>query len=137
MVIYSVLASVPLVWLCFTAYRLFRNHQRALKLNVPIVYALISSDNPIWIAFQTAFPFIFDIISLDDIPSLRHSRLGWEFHDRSRTFERLGDVWVLVTPEKNWLYVAQADTAYEILSRGHDFERAVWMLGTYHHTVLA
>ena len=137
MVIYFVLASVPLVWLCFTAHRLFRNHQRALKLNVPIVYALISSDNPLWIAFQTAFPFIFDVISLNTIPFLRHSRLGWEFYDRSTTFERLGDVWVLVTPEKNWLYVAQADTAYEIFSRGRDFERAVWMLGTYHRTVLA
>lgn len=137
MAIYFVLASVPLVWLCFTAHRLFRNRQRALTLNVPIVYALVSSDNPIWIALQTAFPFIFDIISLDTIPFLRYSRLGWEFHDRSKTFEKLGDAWVLVTPDKNWLYVAQADTAFEIFSRGRDFGRAVWMLGTCHHTILA
>ena len=133
MAIYFVLASVPLVWLCYTAYRLLRNHQQASKLNVPIVYALVSSDNPLWIALQTGFPFIFDVIPLHAIPFLRHSRLGWEFHDRSKTFERLGDAWVLVTPEKNWLYVAQADTAYEIFSRGRDFGRAVWMLGTSHH----
>lgn len=129
MAIYLVLASVPLVWLCFTAYCLFRNHQRALELNVPIVYALISSYNPIWIVFQTAFPFIFNIIPFNAIPFLRYSRLGWEFHDRSKTFERLGDAWVLVTPDKIWLYVAQADAAYEIFSRGRDFGRAVWMLG--------
>lgn len=137
MIVHFILSSVPLVWLCLMAYRLFCHYQGALKLNVPIVYAVISSDNPIWIAFQTVFPFVFDIVPLDAIPFLRHSRLGWEFYDRSRTFERLGDVWVLVTPEKNWLYVAQADAAYEILSRGRDFERAVWMLGAYQDTILA
>ena len=131
MAVYLVLASLPLVWLCFTAYRLFRNQQRASELHVPIVYALISSDNPLWIAFQTGFPVICNFIPFDAIPILRYSRLGWEFHDRSKTFERLGDVWVLVTPDKNWLYVAQADTAYEIFSRGRDFGRAVWMLGDY------
>ena len=137
MAMYLALASFPLVWLCYTAYRLSCNHRRAAELHVPIAYALISSDNPLWIAFQTAFPFIFDIIPVNAIPFLRHSRLGWEFYDRSKTFERLGDVWVLVTPEKNWLYVAQADTAYEIFSRGRDFERAVWMLGTHQNTILA
>ena len=55
--IYLALASIPLAWLCLKAYRLFRNHQRALELKVPIVYAPISPDTPLWIAFQTAFPF--------------------------------------------------------------------------------
>lgn len=134
MTFYLVLASIPLVWLCFTAYRLFRNHQRALELNVPIVYAPISSDTPIWIAFQTAFPVIFKLIPFSAIPFLRYCRIGWEFHDRSKTHERLGDAWVLVTPDKNWLYVAQADAAYEIFSRHRDFERAVWMLGNRRRT---
>lgn len=132
--IYLVLASILLAWLCFTAYRLFRNHQRALELKVPIVYAPISPDTPPWIAFQTAFPFLFDIIPFSAISVLRYSRLGWEFHDRSKTHERLGDAWVLVTPDKNWLYVAQAEAAYEIFSRGRDFDRAIWMLGNWHRT---
>ena len=76
MVIYLVLASIPLVWLCIIAYRLFRNHQRALELNVPIVYALISSDNPIWIALQTAFPSLFNIIPSHILPFLRYSQLS-------------------------------------------------------------
>lgn len=132
--IYLVLASLPLLWVCSTAYRLFRNRQRALELNVPIVYAPISSDTPIWIALQTAFPFVFNLIPFSAIPFLRYCRIGWEFHDRSKTHERLGDAWVLVTPDKNWLYIAQADAAYEIFSRGRDFGRAVWMLGEWHRT---
>ena len=116
MATYLVLASFPLVWLCYTAYRLFCNHRRASELHVPIVYALISSDNPLWIAFQTAFPFLCDIVPFESISFLRYSRLGWEFHDRSKTFERLGDAWVLVTPDKIWLYVAQADAASDVFS---------------------
>ena len=132
MVLYLVLASLPLVWLCSTTFGLLRNRRRALKLEVPIVYAPISSDTPLWIAIQTAFPIIHKVVPFDDISFLRYCRLGWEFHDRSKTHERLGDAWVLVTPSKNWLYVAQAGAAYEIFSRGRDFERAVWMLGSYH-----
>ena len=72
MAISFILASVPLAWRCFTAHRLFRSYQRALKLNVLIFYALFCSDNFIWLAFQTAFPVIFDIILLSNtFPSLQ------------------------------------------------------------------
>ena len=131
MVVYLILALLPLAWLITAIYGLVNNHRQALKLNVPIVYAPISSDTPIWIALQNAFPFIFKIVPFDKISCLRYCRLGWEFHDRSKTHERLGDAWVLVTPSKNWLYVAEAGAAYDIFSRGRDFGRAVWMLGNH------
>ena len=132
MLVYLFLASLPLVWLCTTTYCLMHNYRLALKLNVPIVYAPISSDTPLWIAFQSAFPFIFKVIPFNNLSFLRYCGLGWEFHDRSKTHERLGDAWVLVTPSKNWLYVAQAGSAYDIFARGRDFGRAVWMLGNYY-----
>lgn len=74
MAMYFILASVPLAWRCFTAHRLFRNNQRALKFNVPLVYTLVSSDNAIWIALQTVFPVIFAIVFLNAIPFLHYGR---------------------------------------------------------------
>ncbi|KAF7901417.1 hypothetical protein EAF00_003638 [Botryotinia globosa] len=58
----------------------------------------------------------------------RHTRLGWEFHDRFHTHVRLGDAWVLVTPARNWIFVANAATVTDIFSRGRDFVRPIWML---------
>lgn len=93
--------------------------------------APISPDNSIWIALQTAFPFIIRRIPFGSIPLLRYCRLGWEFGDRYMTHQRLGDAWVLVTPGRNWLYVAQAEAAYDIFARGRDFGRPVFMLGEW------
>ena len=135
MVTFLALISLPLAWVCWTAYRLIRNRKQALELKVPIVYAPISSDNPLWIAFQNAFPFVFNIIPFNDIDFLRYCRLGWEFHDRSKTHKGLGDTFVLVTPDKNWLYVAEAEAAYDIFSRGRDFGRPVWMLGKQYTSI--
>jgi hypothetical protein len=129
MAVYMGLALIPLIWSLITAYRLLANYRRASRLGQPLVLAPISPDNSIWIALQTAFPFIFRRIPFVSIPLLRYCRLGWEFHDRYTTHQRLGDAWVLVTPDRNWLYVARAEAAYDIFARGRDFGRPVFMMG--------
>lgn len=131
MAVYMALALIPLTWLFINAYRLLANYRRAPALHGPLVLALISPDNPIWIALQTALPCVFRHIPFQSISFLRYSRLGWEFHDRYKTHQRLGDAWVLVTPDRNWLYVAQAEAACEIFARGRDFGRPVFMLGEW------
>lgn len=120
--LYMTLVLISLTWLSLNAYRLLINYRRALSFKQPIVFAPISPNNPIWIALQTTFPFIFRRILFASIPLLRYCRLGWEFHDWYRTHERFGDAWVLVTPDRNWLYVAQGEAAYEIFFRGRDLE---------------
>lgn len=129
MAIYMTLALIPLAWSILTAYRLLANYRRASQLSIPLVVAPISPDNAIWIAFQTAFPSVIKFIPFGSIPLVHYCRLGWEFHDRYKTHQRLGDAWMLVTPERNWLYVAQGQAAYEIFARGRDFGRPVFMLG--------
>ncbi len=122
------LAFVPVVWCCYNAYCLLINYRRASCLNIPIVCVLVSPDNPFWIALQTAFSYGFKYIPFDALSFTRYCRLGWEFHDRYKTHQRLGDVWMLVTPDRNWLYIAQAEAAYAVFSRGREFGRPVWML---------
>ena len=124
-----VLASISIAWFAFQACRLFLNYRQAMQIGLPLVFAPVSPDNPIWIALQTAFPSFFKHVPFGAVSWLRYCRLGWEFHDRYKTHERLGDAWMLVTPDKNWLYVGQGKAAHDIFSRNRDFGRPVWMLG--------
>lgn len=71
------------------------------------------------------------MLPFGSIPLIRYCRLGWEFYDRYKTYRRLGDAWILVTSERNWLYVAQGQAAMEIFARGRDFGRPVFMLGEW------
>ena len=123
------LVYVLVLWCFYTGYCLLVNYRRASRLNVPIVCIPVSPDNPLWIALQTTFSSLFKHVPFDAFSFTQYCRLGWEFHDRYKTHQRLGDAWMLVTPDRNWLYVAQAEAAYEIFSRGREFGRPVWMLG--------
>lgn len=126
--IYVLLALVPVVWCLYNAFCLLVNYRRASQLNIPIVCIPVSPDNPFWIALQTAFSSFFKQVPFDAFSVTRYCRLGWEFHDRCKTHLRLGDVWILVTPDKNWLHIAQAEAAYSIFVRSRDFGRPVWMM---------
>lgn len=124
-------------WCIYNAYCVLLNYRKASQLNIPIVVILISPDNPLWIALETGFSSFFKHIPFDAFSLSRYSRLGWEFHDRYKTHERLGDAWILVTPAKNWFHTSQADAAHEILTRSRDFGRPVWMMSriAYRFTV--
>ena len=123
------LAAIPALWCIYNAYCLLLNYHRASQLNIPIVCVLISPDNPFWIALQTSFSSIFRPLPFDYFSVTRYCRLGWEFHDRYRTHQRLGDAWILVTPDKNWFHTCHAEAACDIFSRSRDFGRPVWMSG--------
>ncbi|MCJ1385982.1 hypothetical protein MMC17_009107 [Xylographa soralifera] len=73
------------------------------------------------------FKPIFKRLPLDSVSFTRCCRFGWEFKDRYTTHLRLGDAWILVTPEKNWLFVVDVDAVSDIFARGRDFTRPTWM----------
>lgn len=123
------LALVPVTLLMYNAYCLYENLQKASHLGIQRVIVPITPDNPIWIALQTGLSFIFRFVPLHAFSFTRYCRLGWEFHDRYKTHQNLGDAWVLVTPNRNWIYLAQAEAAVDVYSRNRDFVRCIWMLG--------
>ena len=128
MPIHILLALVPVLWCFYNASCLLLNFRRASQLNIPVVCVPISPDNPLWIALQTTFSPILRHVPFDAFSTTRYCRLGWEFHDRFKTNQRLGDAWMLVTPNRNWLYIGQAQAASDVFSRGREFGRPVWML---------
>ncbi|KAL9020662.1 MAG: hypothetical protein Q9185_002110 [Variospora sp. 1 TL-2023] len=121
-------STLVLIWCIYQAYRLLTNYNRASRLGVPTVCVPISPDNALWIALETSFTSVFKYIPFDAFSCTRYCRLGWEFHDRFRTYSRLGDVFMLVTPDRNWLYVGEAEAVNDILSRGREFGSAAWMM---------
>lgn len=123
---------LPLFWISYSMYCLLHNYREASRLGIPIICVPISPDNQLWIALQTAFPSLFKRLPFNAFAPTRHCRLGWEFRDRYKTHERLGDAWVAVTPWRNWIYIAQAEAAAEIYARNRDFVRCIWFLGECH-----
>jgi hypothetical protein len=117
------------IYVLYNACSVYVNYVKASRLGLPLVLSPITPDNPLWIALQTAFGGILRYFPFAASSFTRHCRLGWEFHDRFQTHARLGDAWMLVTPAKNWLYVADAEAVTDIFGRGQDFKRPVWMLG--------
>ncbi|TGO13773.1 hypothetical protein BTUL_0063g00040 [Botrytis tulipae] len=110
-----------ILFLLYNVYSLYLNYKDASALGLPRVISPITPDNPLWIALQTIFKTVVRQFPFGAISFTRHTRLGWEFHDRFHTHVRLGDAWVLVTPTRNWIFVANAATVTDIFSRGRDF----------------
>jgi hypothetical protein len=52
---------------------------------------------------------------------------AWVFYDKNRAHLELGNVFVFVTPTKDWLYVGNAEALTEILQRRDDFP---WLSGS-------
>lgn len=123
------LSLVPLTWISYNAYCLYQNWQEASRLGISTICIPVSPDNPVWIALQTGFSSLFRYLPFNVCSFTRYCRLGWEFHDRYKTNDRLGDAFVLVTPNRNWIYLSQAEAAVDVYSRNRDFVRCIWMLG--------
>ena len=133
----SILLVLPTAWTLYCTYCLVVNYLKASKLGLPIIIVPVTPESPLWIAFQTAFGNILRFFPFAATSFTRYCRLGWEFHDRHQTHARLGDAWMLVTPARNWLYVANAEAVTEIFGRGRDFINPAWMLGTFPGTDLS
>ena len=118
-----------MLWLSVNIYCMFKNYLTAKALRISLVVAPVSPENAIWIALQTSLPSIFTSPLVVSNPLLRYCCLGWEFRERYRMHQKLGDSFMLVTPARNWLYVGEPDAAAEIFNRSRDFARPVWMTG--------
>ena len=113
-----------------TIYNLVRNYREALTMGVPIRVAVISPMNPFWALIDRKVVRFLRKLPFGENSFTRFNWRGWEIHDRYRAFHEMGDVWVLVNPFKNWLYIADPDAAMELFRRGNDFERPAFMNGT-------
>ncbi|KAM7183158.1 Cytochrome P450 [Rhypophila sp. PSN 637] len=124
----SLLAAAALLLMGYlvvsTAFGLLRNYAAAHTIGVPIRFIPISPLNPFWVLVdRKVLGFLRRI--LPDNSLTRYNWRGWEVKDRYRSHQEMGDIWVLVAPFKNWIYVNDPQALSVIFRRGNDFPRAV------------
>ncbi|KAK3332569.1 cytochrome P450 [Cercophora scortea] len=126
------LVAVPLLLagtlLMQTVLGLARNYASARTIGVPIRFILISPFNPFWTLVDRAvLSFIRRLPGpLGRNSFTRYNWRGWEVADRYQSHREMGDIWVLVTPFKNWIYVNDPDALNLLFRRGNDFPRPVF-----------
>ncbi|KAM3082576.1 hypothetical protein ACMFMF_002234 [Clarireedia jacksonii] len=106
----------------WNAVCLVRNYRAAQKIGIPVRILIASGDNPVWLLVSG---FILPIVKFlfGDCDVARYSRPGWEFKDKYRMHEELGDAVIQVSAGHNWLYICNAEAVNDIFKRREDFDR--------------
>ncbi|KAK7974516.1 hypothetical protein PG989_016364 [Apiospora arundinis] len=119
--------AIWLGWTAFSAYCLYCNYLQARKIGVPIRVIPIDHLNKAWllvdrqvIALVRRLPWVIGKNSFT-----RFNYRGWHEDDGTRAHDEMGDAFVLVTPSRNWLYIADPDALMDMYRRGKDFPRWV------------
>lgn len=128
----TVLLLLPLTWGIRNAYRLYLNYGSARKIGVPIIVLPISPQNPIWMLLADIVVPVFQKFSITrSWPLIRFGRRAWEFGDKAKIHLELGDVLIMVTPDKNVLYICDAKTLAEVVQRRNEFKRPQEILSEF------
>ena len=119
--ILTLLTTLFLAYTVWTLHAWYRNYRLARRSGFPILVTPANTDNLIWIIFSvTCRPL------LAKLPAFIYDRLlpaiyGWEFLYKRKPFDQVGDSFMMVTPGKNELWVADSDVAMSICSRRNAF----------------
>lgn len=114
-----------------TGASLFKNYRAARTIGVPIRIIPISPLNPFWVLVDRRVLSFSRRLPFGDNSFTRYNWRGWEVEDRYRSHTEMGDIWVLVTPFKNWVYINDPEALMSVYRRGSDFPRPVFINGMY------
>ena len=98
------------------------NYRQARKTGLPIFISPVNPANPFWLVFAATFqPQLERYLPSCIYNRIRTAIFGWEFRCRYTVNAKLGPVFVLVTPARNEVWVADPRMASEVLARRKDF----------------
>lgn len=105
-------------------YSLFCNYLVARKMDLRFHVIPISHLNHFWMLVDhKVLKYVRRIFG--ESAFTRYNWMGWELHDRWYSHHELGDVFMLVTPGRNWLYIGHPDIVMDIVRRRDDFPRCI------------
>ncbi|KAK8098955.1 uncharacterized protein PG998_012196 [Apiospora kogelbergensis] len=110
-----------------TAVHLFKNYRLAKAIGAPIRIIPISPLNPFWALVDRKVLSFIRLLPYGDNSFTRYNWRGWEVADRWRSHHEMGDIWVLVTPLRNWVYINEPDALMSVFRRGNEFTRPVFV----------
>ena len=130
-ILLAIALLVPAATIIRTGVFLLRNYQAARSIGAPIRIVPISPLNPFWFLLDRKILPLFRRLPFGDNSFTRYNWRGWEVADRYRSHHEMGDMWLLVTPFKNWVYINDPNALMSIFRRGNDFPRPVFINGSY------
>ncbi|KAF2651590.1 cytochrome P450 [Lophiostoma macrostomum CBS 122681] len=118
------LTALVAPWTLWSWYSLYQNYRIARKIGVPLRIIPISHENPLWMAVdKRIFIPLFERLPFGSGTFTRFNWRGWEFADKYKSHLEMGDVFMVVTPGRNWLYVCDPQALEVIFQRRGDFPR--------------
>jgi hypothetical protein len=123
----TIILGVTGLW----AFFILRNYSKAAKIGLPLRVIPISHTNPFWMLVdRKVIGLIKRVLPLvGDSSFARYNFRAFELEDRYRSHHEMGDAFILVTPERNWLYLANPDTLMSVFKRRTDFPRCLELTG--------
>jgi len=119
----STIAALPIILFIWSVISFRSNLAKARQLGFPILIRYVTPTNPLWMLWGSKIVRLSRRLNLASQNFSRFYLFGWEGNERYRVHAELGDVFTLVSPGGNWIYVADPDTAWDALKRPHDFGR--------------
>ncbi|KJZ79357.1 hypothetical protein HIM_01508 [Hirsutella minnesotensis 3608] len=113
-------------WTLLSFIGLLKNYIKARRMGLPIRVIPIDHRNPLWTLLDRKVLSLLRHLPFGNDNNLaRYNWRGWELADRYRSHQELGDAFVLVTPGRNWVYLADPDALMTIFRRGAEFPRCI------------
>lgn len=116
-----------IAWTLHCAICLLRNYLTARKTGLPIRIIPIDHTNVLWTLIDVkALYFIKKLPGfLGNNSFTRYNFRTWELHDRYYSHREMGVAFIIVTPFRNWLYIANPDFITEVFRRRTDFPQCI------------
>jgi hypothetical protein len=120
-----IILTLPLAYLTWSLICLEKHYNQAKQLSVPLVRLPVDGRNLLFQIFGPPIWAVLDGLGLKPfLPQWTvYAQRGWNFEDKTKTAERLGKVWALVTPCAIYLHLSDADALSDVVTRRLEFPR--------------
>jgi hypothetical protein len=129
-----ILFMIISAWVGWKGTNLMRYRNIAKSTGLPYIVSPFGSHDPVWIVFQRFLRPALENLPLGMGTWVKYMVRGWNCYDKAKSHEQLGNVFMLVTPSGNDMYIADAAASDSVLSRRKDFIKPLEMMGKCGHT---
>lgn len=105
------IAVLTTLFIASRAYSLWNNYNAAKKIGLPTVVRLGTWMDPLWVMLGPSIKPLLVKLGIWDPTAIDYDAFGWPLKDHFATHARLGPAFTIVTPIKNNVMVADAETA--------------------------
>lgn len=114
-----------LAWMLYCNLCLLRNYLVARKIGVPLRVIPIDHVNPLWMLVDKKILSLVKKLPWSNNSFTRYNFRTWEMNDRCDSHHEMGDAFIIVTPRRNWLYIANPDVIMDMFRRRSEFSQCI------------